>query len=83
MKTLTSLNHIKLILRHKYVESFMYIGHTGYVTSLCVASKGSGHPEGLVITGSRDTSILVYPRSSGEPIHTLTGHTDSGNNIMY
>ena len=61
-----------------YNEQIIYIGHTGFVTSICSVPKSSNHPNGLTITGSRDTTILVFPRNNGDASHTLTGHSDCG-----
>lgn len=56
----------------------VYAGHSSYVSSVCVIPADGTHSEGLVATGSRDTTILVYPSRSAEPVYTLTGHSDTG-----
>lgn len=56
----------------------MYTGHSGYVTSVCVVPGNATHPEGLVVTGSRDSTILAYSVSGGQPLYTLAGHSDTG-----
>ncbi|KAK4310022.1 hypothetical protein Pmani_018377 [Petrolisthes manimaculis] len=62
-----------------YEAKQTYSGHTSYVSSVCVLPGGDGaQSEGpLVATGSRDTTILVYPLHSNVPSHTLTGHSDT------
>ncbi|XP_071552858.1 phospholipase A-2-activating protein isoform X1 [Panulirus ornatus] len=60
-----------------YEEKQIYVGHSSYVTSVCMIPGDSEHPEGLVATGSRDTTILIYSLNGGQPLHTLTGHSDT------
>ncbi|CAL4144805.1 unnamed protein product, partial [Meganyctiphanes norvegica] len=60
-----------------YEQERVYSGHSGYVTSVCVGRPSDPSSEDLVFTGSRDTTIRVYPLGNSEPIRTLTGHTDT------
>lgn len=64
--------------RGQYEVEQVYAGHSSYVSSVCVIPRDGTHSEGLVVTGSRDTTILMYPPRSAEPVHTLTGHSDTG-----
>lgn len=66
-----------------YEEKQVYSGHSGYVTSICAIPGDSANPGGLVVTGSRDTTILVFPISGGKPLHTLTGHSDSVSSLFW
>ncbi|KAK8736396.1 hypothetical protein OTU49_004977 [Cherax quadricarinatus] len=61
----------------EYAEKQVYSGHSSYVTSVCIVPGNCDHPEGLVATGSRDTTILIFSLNGGQPLHTLTGHSDT------
>ncbi|MCL4124818.1 UNVERIFIED_CONTAM: hypothetical protein GTU68_054159 [Idotea baltica] len=60
-----------------YEEKVVYEGHTAYVTSVCLIPGNDECPDGYTVTGSKDSTVLVFPRSSSTPSHTLTGHTDT------
>lgn len=70
--------YCKLIFSIIYEEKITYKGHTGYVTSVCLIPSTEESPEGFTVTGSKDSTILVFIRTSSQPTHTLTGHTDTG-----
>lgn len=69
--------------RVAYEEKHLYSGHSSYVTSVCAILNDSSHPEGLVATGSRDTTILVFSLNGGQPVHTLTGHADTVSSLCW
>ncbi|KAL7641525.1 UNVERIFIED_CONTAM: hypothetical protein RMT77_007396 [Armadillidium vulgare] len=66
-----------------YEEKITYKGHTGYVTSVCLIPSTEESPEGFTVTGSKDSTILVFIRTSSQPTHTLTGHTDTVSCLMW
>ena len=53
-------------------------GHENFVCCVCVLPPDSDHPQGLILTGSNDCSILAYTINSPAPIYKLTGHTNAG-----
>ncbi|KAK7082303.1 hypothetical protein SK128_004896 [Halocaridina rubra] len=69
--------------RVAYEEKQTYTGHSGYVTSICAIPGNSENPDGFVVTGSRDTTILVFPLGGGSPVHTLTGHSDTVSSLFW
>lgn len=66
-----------------YEQKQVYTGHSGYVTSVCVVPGNANHPEGLVVTGSRDSTILAYSVSGGQPVYTLAGHSDTVSSLEW
>ena len=79
--------YLKLVLTYNIPNNFFssgfvsateYTGHTGYVTSICAVFPDNNWPNGLIITGSRDSTILVYLPNQPTAIKQLTGHTDTG-----
>jgi WD40 repeat protein len=46
-------------------------GHTNYVFALTLL------PNGLLISGSLDTKILIWDITKTAPLYTLTGHTNT------
>ena len=62
-----------------YESTVVYAGHEGYVTSVChISTLNDEFSNGAVITGSKDNTILVFPKYSPNFKHKLTGHTDAG-----
>lgn len=75
-------SHFNFFYRNLYESEHVYSGHTSYVTSVCMLPGDEAHPEGLVATGSRDTNILVFPLRGQQAVHTLTGHSDTGEGTL-
>ncbi|KAH9488092.1 hypothetical protein Btru_065405 [Bulinus truncatus] len=49
-------------------------GHTNFVSSICVMPPDDTYPEGLIVTGSNDKTILAYKPDNPDPVFKLTGH---------
>lgn len=60
-----------------YTCATEYLGHTGYVTSVCSLPPNTNWSDGLTITGSRDSTILVFLPSHATACKQLSGHTDT------
>lgn len=54
-----------------------YKGHVNFVSSICWLPPCESHPDGLVITGSNDNSILGYNLQDGTPVVTIKGHENA------
>lgn len=53
-------------------------GHNGFVACVCAIPPNEEHPQGLIATGSNDSTINIYSIDSPSPIHKLEGHTNTG-----
>ncbi|KAK0062786.1 phospholipase A-2-activating protein [Biomphalaria pfeifferi] len=49
-------------------------GHSNFVSSICVTPPDDNYPQGLIVTGSNDKTILAYIPGSPEPVFKLIGH---------
>ncbi|GFS06857.1 phospholipase A-2-activating protein, partial [Elysia marginata] len=59
---------------NEFHQETVHRGHTNFVSSLCVMPPDDTYPQGLIITGSNDKTILAYTPGSAEPVFKLTGH---------
>ena len=50
-------------------------GHTGIVTCVAMGPPCAAYPGGAVVSGSSDMTSIVWDAATGEPVHTLIGHT--------
>ena len=53
-------------------------GHSNFVASVCILPPDDKHPQGLIGTGSNDSTILLFEPGQLEPVAKLTGHTNTG-----
>lgn len=58
-----------------YIKETSMRGHSNFVSCVCVMPPDDAHPEGLIVTGSNDKTILAYTPGVPEPVFKLTGHT--------
>ena len=63
---------------NSYVKDSTLRGHTNFVSSVCVMPPDDTHPQGLIVTGSNDKSILAYMPGVPDPVFKLEGHTGNG-----
>jgi len=52
------------------------IGHSGYVTSVCMSPDGS-----KIVSGSGDKTVKVWDAATGQRITTLEGHSSWLNSV--
>ncbi|PRW44412.1 phospholipase A-2-activating [Chlorella sorokiniana] len=59
-----------------YVEDKTLVGHTDFVSAVAYAAPGllEGCPGGAVVSGSRDTTVMVWDLQSATPVQRLEGH---------
>ena len=52
------------------------MGHSDYVTAVARLAPGvsATAPDGMVVTGSRDASVIVWDMEAAAPKQRLTGH---------
>lgn len=52
-------------------------GHTDFVKSLLLVpcGKGTGYPEGLLLSGGSDKAIIIWDAATGKELKQLKGHT--------
>ncbi|XP_050401900.1 phospholipase A-2-activating protein [Patella vulgata] len=60
-----------------FQEGHVMRGHSNFVSSVCVMPPDEKYPQGLVFTGSNDSTILAFTLDSPQPIFKLTGHTNT------
>ena len=53
-------------------------GHSNFVSSVCCMPPDDKYPQGLIYTGSNDSTILAYTLESPQPVFKLTGHSSTG-----
>ncbi|XP_071118768.1 phospholipase A-2-activating protein-like [Haliotis cracherodii] len=58
-----------------FTEGHVMSGHSNFVASVCVVPPDDTYPNGLIITGSNDNTILAFTLESPQPVFKLTGHT--------
>lgn len=58
-------------------DAKVFAGHTNYVGPVVWAPPGvlSVAPDGALVSGSRDTSVIVWHTDTAQPLQRLTGHT--------
>ena len=54
----------------------IYVGHEHFVSALAWAEPGvlAEAPEGALLSGSRDTHVIVWHTQSAQLLHRLSGH---------
>nr|CAD7403114.1 unnamed protein product [Timema cristinae] len=57
-----------------FSESQTLLGHTNFVSSVCVLQPHGSHKLGLIITGGNDRNIGVFTPESPTPLCVLKGH---------
>ncbi|KAK7867192.1 hypothetical protein R5R35_008386 [Gryllus longicercus] len=57
-----------------YTEVQTLLGHTNFVSCVCVLPPDSQFPKGLILTGSNDSNIRMFAVDSPQPIAVLKGH---------
>jgi phospholipase A-2-activating protein len=53
-------------------------GHSNFISSVCYMPPDETYPQGLILTGSNDSTILAFTLNSPAPIYKLEGHTENG-----
>lgn len=55
---------------------WLQVGHTDFVSALAYAPPGllEGCPGGAVVSGSRDTTVIVWDLQTAQPVQRLEGH---------
>jgi len=58
-------------------DSRVFVGHTHFVGPVAWAPPGllAVAPEGALVTGSRDTSLILWHTTAAVPLQRLAGHT--------
>lgn len=59
-----------------YSETSTLVGHSDFVSALAYAPPGvlDGCPAGAVVSGSRDTTVMVWDLAIAQPVQKLEGH---------
>jgi len=65
-----------------FSERLITSGHSNFISAVCVLPPDDKYPDGIIVTGSNDHSILAYTLSSPEPIYKLLGHTETGKSFV-
>ena len=60
--------------KRKYSASKILLGHTSFVGPLASIPPSEEYPEGRLVSGSMDTSVLVWNLVNGEVVQSLKGH---------
>ncbi|CAN8269055.1 unnamed protein product [Cochlearia groenlandica] len=60
--------------KRKYSPSTILLGHTSFVGPLAWIPANEEYPDGRLVSGSMDTSVMVWNLVNGESIQTLNGH---------
>ncbi|XP_076463194.1 phospholipase A-2-activating protein-like [Babylonia areolata] len=60
-----------------FTEGQVLQGHSNFVAAVCVLPPDDTHPEGLIATGSNDSTILLFAPGELQPVAKLTGHTST------
>ncbi|GLG99497.1 Lissencephaly-1 homolog [Gryllus bimaculatus] len=64
-----------------YTEVQTLLGHTNFVSCVCVLPPDSQFPKGLILTGSNDSNIRMFAVDSPQPIAVLKGHKNVGHQM--
>ena len=59
-------------------EGLVLSGHTNFVVAVCMMPPSDTYPQGLIVTGSNDKTILAYTLDSPQPVYKLEGHVGTG-----
>lgn len=59
-----------------YCPLTLQLGHTDFVSAVAYAPPGllEGCPAGAVVSGSRDTTVMVWDLETAAPVQRLEGH---------
>ncbi|PSN46406.1 Phospholipase A-2-activating protein [Blattella germanica] len=60
-----------------FSEAQTFVGHSNFVSSVCVLPPHDGHPSGLIVTGSNDNIIRAFALDSPTPLLVLKGHNNT------
>lgn len=60
-----------------FVNVVTYKGHNNFVSCVCWVPPCESFPEGIVVTGSNDNTILGYNLQDGTIVTTLEGHDNA------
>ena len=60
--------------KRKHSASKILLGHTSFVGPLASIPPSEEYPEGRLVSGSMDTSVLVWNLVNGEVVQSLKGH---------
>jgi len=63
--------------QNEFQEMQCYTGHKKFVACVVFVAPSPNHPDGLVVTGSNDHTILLYNPKSCEIVGSLSGHTNT------
>ncbi|XP_013391939.1 phospholipase A-2-activating protein-like [Lingula anatina] len=61
----------------QFTEAHVMSGHSNFISSVTVMPPSDQYPQGLIMTGSNDNSILAFTLESPQPVFKLTGHDDT------
>lgn len=59
-------------------EGHVMSGHSNFISSVCYMPPDETYPQGIILTGSNDSTILAFTLNSPAPIYKLEGHTENG-----
>ena len=73
-----SSDHTAIVwsVQQNYTPRLRLTGHTAGVLDVCISAT-------TIITCSKDTSIMVWDRTTGDPIRTLHGHRGPVNAVQF
>ncbi|XP_071173054.1 phospholipase A-2-activating protein-like isoform X1 [Mytilus edulis] len=58
-------------------EGHVMSGHSNFISSVCYMPPDETYPQGIILTGSNDSTILAFTLNSPAPIYKLEGHTEN------
>ncbi len=50
------------------------MGHKDFVSAVAYIPPGDRYPQGAIVSGSRDTTVIVWDISNATPLQILEGH---------
>ncbi|XP_030050029.1 phospholipase A-2-activating protein isoform X1 [Microcaecilia unicolor] len=60
-----------------FVEMHCMLGHSGFVSSVCIIPASDNYPRGLIATGGNDNNICVFTLDNPKPLYVLKGHKNT------
>ncbi|XP_029462252.1 phospholipase A-2-activating protein isoform X2 [Rhinatrema bivittatum] len=60
-----------------FVEMHCMLGHSGFVSSVCIIPASDNYPRGLIATGGNDHNICVFTLDNPNPLYVLKGHRNT------
>ncbi|XP_063361364.1 phospholipase A-2-activating protein [Cydia amplana] len=60
-----------------FINAVTYKGHKNFVSCICWLPPCEAFPDGIVVTGSNDNTILGYNLQDGSVVLTLEGHENA------